>query len=70
MECKIKTVLVIYKSEHDQARGMAWSVADWLVARGLTVLVRENSPEALPVAVPAGTVWGGVPARQIRSIRE
>ena len=61
MQAKIKTVLVIYKVEHDQARGMAWSVADWLVARGLTVLVRENSPEALPVAVPAGTVVSAPP---------
>jgi NAD+ kinase len=61
MQRKIKTVLVIYKAEHDQARGMAWSVADWLVGRGLTVLLRENMPDALPAVVPAGTVMSAPP---------
>lgn len=61
MQRKIKTVLVIYKAEHDQARGMAWSVADWLVGRGLTVLLRENTPDALPTVVPAGTTVSAPP---------
>lgn len=52
----IKTVLVVFKADHEQARGLAWIVADWLVERGLTVLVRENTPEAAVAVAPAGAV--------------
>ena len=61
MQHAIKTVCVIYKADHDQARGMAWTVTDWLVERGLTVLVRENTPEALAVVAPAGSVVASPP---------
>ena len=56
MQRDIKTVLVIYKADHDQARGMAWSVADWLAGRGVTVLLRENLPEAQTAVVPVGAL--------------
>ena len=52
----VRTVSVLYKSGHDQARGLAWTVADWLVARGLTVLIRENALEAVSVVAPAGAM--------------
>jgi len=61
MRRDIKTVLVIYKADHEQARGMAWIVADWLAGRGMTVLVRENQPEATYVALPAGAATRGTP---------
>jgi len=54
--CEVRTVCVLYKSGHDQARGLAWSVADWLAARGLIVQVRENAPEAMPTVVPPGAM--------------
>jgi NAD+ kinase len=57
----IKTVLVIYKADHDQARGLAWVVADWLAERGVTALVRENVPEAVPTVTPVGTMAAGPP---------
>jgi NAD+ kinase len=56
MQRNIKTVLVIHKADHAQARGMAWNVADWLVGRGMTVLVRENSPDAPSAVLPAGAL--------------
>jgi NAD+ kinase len=57
----MKTVLVIFKADHDQARGMAWVVADWLAGRGLTVLVRENHPDAQNVVIPAGASGDATP---------
>jgi NAD+ kinase len=54
MSRSLKTVLVIYKADHEQARSMAWTVAEWLAARGLVCLVRENLPDAAHVVVPAG----------------
>jgi NAD+ kinase len=57
----IETVLVIFKAEHDQARGLAWVVADWLAERGVTALVRENTPEAQPTVTPAGSVTARPP---------
>ena len=48
----IKTVAVLFKAGSEQARGTAWTVADWLTARGLTVLVRENVAGAAPVVLP------------------
>jgi NAD+ kinase len=56
MQRTIKTVLVIYKADHDNARAMAWTVADWLAARDVTCLVRENLPDAAPVVIPAGAM--------------
>ncbi len=56
MQHDIKTVLVIYKADHDNARGMAWTVADWLAGRGLTVLLRENTPEAQTAVMPVGAM--------------
>ena len=56
MQGVIRTVLVIHKADHEKARGMAWTVAEWLAARGVVALVRENSPEARTVAHPAGAV--------------
>lgn len=61
MQRDIKTVLVIYKADHEQVRGMAWTVADWLAARGVTVLLRENAPEATTAVSPVGTVVTGPP---------
>lgn len=54
--CDVRTVCVLYKSGHDRARELAWTVADWLVARGLVVRLRENAAEAAPVVLPAGAV--------------
>lgn len=51
----IKTVAVLFKAGSEQARGMAWTVADWLVARGLTAVVRENSTGAAPEVRPERT---------------
>lgn len=56
MQGTIRTILIIHKADHAKARAMAWTVAEWLVERGLTVLVRENSPEAQNVLLPAGAV--------------
>ena len=61
MRCDIKTILVIYKADHTLARDTAWTVADWLAARGITVLVRENVPDAPTAVVPVGTVVTGPP---------
>ncbi len=61
MQPDIKTVLVIYKADHEQARGVAWVVADWLVERGVTVLVRENLPDAPRVVAPAGATVAAPP---------
>ncbi len=55
MQRDIKTVLVIYKADHEQARAMSWTVSDWLAGRGVTALVRENLPDAPQTVVPAGT---------------
>ena len=55
MQRDIKTVLVIYKADHEQARAMSWTVSNWLAGRGVTVLVRENLPDAPQTVVPAGT---------------
>lgn len=56
MQRIIKTVLVIYKADHDKARGMAWTVADWLAERDVTCLVRENLPDAPHVVIPPGAM--------------
>ena len=56
MQRDIKTVLVMYKADHVQARTVAWTVANWLAGRGVTVLVRENLPEAEQAVVPAGAI--------------
>ncbi|EHJ46206.1 ATP-NAD/AcoX kinase [Solidesulfovibrio carbinoliphilus subsp. oakridgensis] len=61
MHRDIKTILIIYKADHEQVRGMAWTVADWLAARGITVLLRENIPEGPTAVVPVGTVVTGPP---------
>lgn len=61
MQRDIKTVLVIYKADHEQARGVAWVVADWLVERGVTVLVRENLPDAPRIVAPAGATVAAPP---------
>lgn len=52
----IRTILIIHKADHERARSMAWTVANWLVARDVTVLVRENVPEAQCVQSPPGAV--------------
>ena len=56
MHCDITTVLVVYKADHVLARNTAWTIADWLAARGVTALVRENLPEAATTVVPVGAV--------------
>lgn len=56
MQGTIRTILIIHKADHAKARAMAWTVAEWLVERGLTVLVRENTPEAQNALLPAGAV--------------
>ena len=56
MSRPIRTVLVIYKADHDQARAMAWTVAQWLAARDVVCLVRENLPDAAHAVLPAGAV--------------
>lgn len=56
MHCSIRTVLVIHKANHEQARSMAWTVAEWLAVRDIVVLVRENVPEAQNAVVPAGAM--------------
>ncbi|MFP5258544.1 MAG: NAD(+)/NADH kinase [Acidobacteriota bacterium] len=61
MQRTIKTVLVIYKADHDLARDMAWTVADWLAQRGVVCLVRENLPDAPHVVIPPGAVACGPP---------
>ncbi|WP_428560109.1 MAG: NAD(+)/NADH kinase [Solidesulfovibrio sp. DCME] len=61
MQATIRTILVIYKADHAKARAMAWTVADWLAARGLTVLLRENLPEARNAVLPAGAVLATPP---------
>jgi len=61
MQRDIKSVLVVYKAGHDQARRMARTVSDWLVGRGLTVRVRENLPDACPIVVPVGATPAATP---------
>lgn len=61
MSCPIRTVLVIYKADHDQARAMAWTVAQWLAARDVVCLVRENLPDAAHAVLPAGAVVAAPP---------
>jgi len=61
MQRDIKTVLVIYKADHEQARGMAWTVADWLAGRGVTALVRENLPDAPQAVAPVGAIVAAPP---------
>ncbi|UJX39649.1 NAD(+)/NADH kinase [Desulfovibrio sp. JY] len=57
----IKTILIIYKAEHTLARDTAWTVADWLAGQGVTVLVRENLPDAPSSVVPPGAVLAARP---------
>ncbi|MFU2208659.1 NAD(+)/NADH kinase [Solidesulfovibrio sp. C21] len=57
----IKTILIIYKAEHTLARDTAWTVADWLAGQGVTVLVRENLPDAQSSVVPPGAVLAARP---------
>jgi len=57
----IKTILIIYKAEHTLARDTAWTVADWLAGHGVTVLVRENLPDAQSSVVPPGAVLAARP---------
>lgn len=61
MSRPIRTVLVIYKADHDQARAMAWTVAQWLAARDVVCLVRENLPDAAHAVLPAGAVVAAPP---------
>ncbi|EFL50276.1 ATP-NAD/AcoX kinase [Solidesulfovibrio fructosivorans JJ]] len=57
----IKTILIIYKADHTLARETAWTVADWLATHGVTVLIRENLPEARSAVVPPGAVLAARP---------
>jgi NAD+ kinase len=61
MSRPIRTVLVIYKADHDQARAMAWTVARWLAARDVVCLVRENLPDAAHAVLPTGAVVAAPP---------
>ena len=61
MSRPIRTVLVIYKADHDQARAMAWTVAHWLAARDVVCLVRENLPDAAHAVLPTGAVVAAPP---------